>query len=224
MLAPQQGRHHAPQSINPLSVFAGLADEQLPATLRGWLGHVLGQPFPSLFHSPPTRDPCAERPVRGKPDLAPCCQRILRLRPDLIELILPILAERFSGLSLPQIMASLGISIDTWRHTRAFQEILQQGREEGRQEGRQEGKQEGLQEGKQEGRREGLEEGLRVGRRREACALALRQLERRCGPLSSPSRARIEALSLPQLEELALALLDFGGPDDLRDWLGTLES
>jgi predicted transposase YdaD len=131
-------------------------------------------------------------PVRKEPDLGPCAQRILTLRPDLIELILPILSERFQGLSPSQIMATLGISKDFWRHTRAFQDILEEGRED--------------------------------GRCREACTLALRQLERRCGSLAAPTRARIEALSLPRLEELALALLDFRGDEDLRAWLEPLET
>ena len=150
-------------------------------------------------------------PVQKEPDLGPCAQRILALRPDLIELIVPILSERFQGLSPSQIMATLGISKDFWRHTRAFQEILAEGRQEGVELGRQEGR--------QEGRKQGHEE----GRRREAGALALRQLERRCGSLDTPTSSRIEALSLPQLEELALALLDFRGVVDLQTWLEPLD-
>jgi predicted transposase YdaD len=147
-------------------------------------------------------------PVQNEPDLGPCTQRILALRPDLIELILPSLSERFQGLSTPQIMATLGISKDFWRHTRAFQDILAEGR----------------QEGVELGRLEGLEQGLEEGRRREASALALRLLERRCGALASSIRSRIEALSRSQLEELALALLDFQGAEDLRSWLEQLEA
>jgi predicted transposase YdaD len=142
-------------------------------------------------------------PVQKEPDLGPCAQRILALRPDLIELIVPILSERFQGLSPSQLMATLGISKDFWRHTRAFQDILAEGRQEGREEGR--------------------ELGLEEGRRREASALALRQLERRCGSLEVPTSSRIEAFSLPQLEELALALLDFRGVGDLQTWLEQLE-
>jgi predicted transposase YdaD len=142
-------------------------------------------------------------PVIKEPDLGPCAQRILALRPDLIELIVPILSERFQGLSPSQLMATLGISKDFWRHTRAFQDILAEGRQEGREEGR--------------------ELGLEEGRRREASALALRQLERRCGSLEVPTSSRIEAFSLPQLEELALALLDFRGAEDLQTWLEQLE-
>ena len=143
-------------------------------------------------------------PVQKEPDLGSCAQRILALRPGLMELILPILSERFQGLSPSQIMATLGISKDFWRHTRAFQDILAAGR--------------------REGLREGVEQGLEEGRRREACTLALRLLDRRCGSLADSVRARIEALNLAQLEELALALLDFRGAEDLQAWLEPLES
>jgi predicted transposase YdaD len=138
-------------------------------------------------------------PVQKEPDLGPCAQRILALRPDLIELIVPILSERFQGLSPSQLMATLGISKDFWRHTRAFQDILAEGRQEGVELGRQEGREE--------------------GRRREASVLASRLLERRCGSIDAPTSARIEALSLSQLEELALALLDFRSAQDLQTWL-----
>jgi hypothetical protein len=49
--------------------------------------------------------------------------------------------------------------------------------------------------------------------------VTLRQLNRRCGPLSEATTARIQALPLEQLEALAEALLDFRGPADLSAWL-----
>jgi len=101
-------------------------------------------------------------------------------------------------------MATLGISKDFWRHTRAFQDILA----------------EGLQEGVELGRQEGLQE----GRRREASALALRLLERRCGALSAATTSRIEVLSRAQLENLTLSLLDFRSGEDLQNWLEQLEA
>jgi predicted transposase YdaD len=109
-------------------------------------------------------------------------------------------------------MATLGISKDFWRHTRAFQDILAEGR------------QEGVELGRQEGRQEGRELGHEEGRRREASVLASRLLERRCGTIDASTGSRINALSLPQLEELALALLDFRGAEDLQTWLEQLES
>ena len=163
-------------------------------------------------------------PVQKEPDLGPCSQRIVALRPDLIELIVPILSERFQGLTPSQIMATLGISKDFWRHTRAFQDILAKGRQEGVEIGRQEGRQVGLKEGLKEGRELGLEEGLEEGRRREACALALRLLERRCGSLSAATTSRIEVLSRAQLENLTLSLLDFRSGEDLQNWLEQLEA
>ena len=132
--------------------------------------------------------------MQREPDLGPCTRRILAARADLIELILPILSERFQGLSPPQIMATLGISKDFWRHTRAFQYILEEGRKEGRKEGREDG-------------------------RRETRSLALRQLERRCGPIGTDTRGRLETLNLEQIEALALDLLDFQGAADLHTWL-----
>lgn len=61
--------------------------------------------------------------------------------------------------------------------------------------------------------------GREEGRQAEAAALTLRQLQRRCGILSHSQRDRIEALPLGALEQLADALLDFGGPEDLEGWL-----
>jgi predicted transposase YdaD len=61
------------------------------------------------------------------------------------------------------------------------------------------------------------------GRQAEAAALTVRQLQRRCGTLSSQQQARIQALALPRLEALADALLDFQGPQDLAAWLEAQE-
>ena len=58
-----------------------------------------------------------------------------------------------------------------------------------------------------------------LGEAREAAKVSLRQLKRRCGPLSEATTARIQALPLEQLEALAEALLDFRGPEDLVAWL-----
>ena len=49
--------------------------------------------------------------------------------------------------------------------------------------------------------------------------MTLRLLNRRCGPLSEVTTARIKDLTLEQLEALAEALLDFTGRDDLAAWL-----
>ena len=65
----------------------------------------------------------------------------------------------------------------------------------------------------------GRQEGLQEGEAREAAKMTLRQLNRRCGPLSGATTAQIQALPLEQLETLADALLDFTGPADLSTWL-----
>ena len=204
------------EEVAHLQVLVLLAHRRLalgtsqPLLLRRFLEHDVTWVDLAALARQPDLDPVLALltlPVQKKPDLGPCAQRILALRPDLIELIVPILSERFQGLSPSQIMATLGISKDFWRHTRAFQDILQEGR------------QEGVELGRQEGRKLGQEE----GRRRQAGALALRQLERRCGSIDAPTSARIEALSLPQLEELALALLDFRDAQDLQTWLEQLQ-
>jgi hypothetical protein len=53
--------------------------------------------------------------------------------------------------------------------------------------------------------------------------LTLRQLQRRCGPLSTDQQTLIQALPLAQLEALADALLDFQGAGDLTAWLAQLQ-
>ena len=88
-------------------------------------------------------------------------------------------------------MVIAGIPREEIRHTRAVQDWLAEGRQQGRQEGRQEGE----------------------------AAVTLRLLNRRCGPISEPTTAQIQALPLEQLEALADALLDFQGPADLATWL-----
>ncbi|MFN5698769.1 MAG: DUF4351 domain-containing protein [Cyanobacteriota bacterium] len=66
---------------------------------------------------------------------------------------------------------------------------------------------------------EGEARGEARGRAAEAVAVTLRLLSRRCGPLSEATTARIQALPLEKLEELAEALLDFTGAADLAAWL-----
>jgi predicted transposase YdaD len=185
--------------IDHLQVLVLLANRRLnlgtrgPRLLRSFLDQeVTWVDLEALAHRPELEPSMAllTLPVQREPDLGPCTRRILAARPDLIELILPILSERFQGLSPPQIMATLGISKDFWRHTRAFQYILEEGRKEGREDGR-----------------------------RETRSLALRQLERRCGPIGTDTRGRLETLNLEQIEALALDLLDFQGAADLHAWL-----
>ena len=106
-----------------------------------------------------------------------------------------MLFERFSTFTPEEIMVIAGIPTDQLLHTRAAQDLLDRGRQEGRQEGREEGEAQG------------------------EAKVTLRQLNRRCGPLSEATTVRIQALPLQQLEALAEALLDFTGPADLAAWL-----
>jgi hypothetical protein len=52
-----------------------------------------------------------------------------------------------------------------------------------------------------------------------ALVLIFRVLKRRVGEISLDAESQICTLSLPQLEELGEALLDFEESNDLGDWL-----
>jgi hypothetical protein len=54
---------------------------------------------------------------------------------------------------------------------------------------------------------------------RGEASVTLRQLSRRCGPLSAEQESVIRSLPLERLEALADALLDFEGMADLHAWL-----
>ena len=99
--------------------------------------------------------------------------------------------ERFPLLTRNDIMEIATIPAKGLRHTRAAQEWMAEG--EARGEAR--------------------------GRVVEAAVVALRLLNRRCGPLSEATTARIQAMPLEQLKALTEALLDFSGPTDLTRWL-----
>ena len=64
-----------------------------------------------------------------------------------------------------------------------------------------------------------VQDWLAEGRQEGEAAVTLRQLNRRCGPLTDATTAQIQALPVNKLEALADALLDFTGPDDLATWL-----
>ena len=60
-------------------------------------------------------------------------------------------------------------------------------------------------------------------RQDQTAKLVLRQLARRIGTLSSEQTNQIKDLSVPQLEELAEALLDFRAINDFENFLSTLK-
>ena len=134
-------------------------------------------------------------PMRPEAEIQTATQQILGPRPDLLETVVSILMERFPLLTRKDIMEIATIPAKDLRHTRAAQEWIE------------------------EGRQEGEAQGEARGRAAEAAAVTLRLLNRRCGPLADVTTARIQALPLKQLEALAEALLDFGGPVDLAVWL-----
>jgi predicted transposase YdaD len=64
-----------------------------------------------------------------------------------------------------------------------------------------------------------LHEGWQQGRQEGEQALILRLLSCRIGKVTPEAKSQIQSLSLPQLETLGEALLDFSEPSDLIDWL-----
>jgi predicted transposase YdaD len=65
----------------------------------------------------------------------------------------------------------------------------------------------------------GLQQGLQQGRQQGEVTLIMRQLNRRFGEVDPQLQERVQGLSIPQLEELSLALLDFEAVTDLVTWL-----
>ncbi len=128
----------------------------------------------------------------------PACSKAIRaeaagtvLDSEIDDVIAAILVSRFSGRTVPEICAMGGITVEDFTSSVAYREIFGLGRQEGRQEGRQ----------------------------TEAVGISLRFLEHRCGSLTPNQQARIQSLSLSELETLLVALLNFQGTDDLNTWL-----
>jgi hypothetical protein len=170
-----------------------LGPAELPLQLEAFLAGVHWLSLQVLGQQPGL-DPLLSLltlPVLPKPEIRSATDRILQPRPDLVEAVLSILGERFPLLTREEIMALINLPTDHLRHTRLAQDWIEEGRLEG------------------EAR----------GRAAEAAAVALRLLNRRCGPLSEATTSRIQALPLEQLEALTEALLDFSGPADLAAWL-----
>ncbi len=64
-----------------------------------------------------------------------------------------------------------------------------------------------------------MEEGIEQGKEQATLSLVMRQLPRRVGTLTPELEQRVQQLSLTQLEDLAVALLDFSSVTDLEAWL-----
>ena len=80
-----------------------------------------------------------------------------------------------------------------------------------------------LQEGLQKGLQKGHQEGLQKGRQEGELLLVLRLLTRRFGLLSEQRTEQIRQLSVPQLEDLGEALLDFEDMTELEQYLFRLD-
>jgi predicted transposase YdaD len=80
-------------------------------------------------------------------------------------------------------------------------------------------KEEGRAEGRQEGLQAGRQEGLQAGRQEVAFAICIRLLESRFPALDAGISERLRTLTVQQLEELAVATLQFSTAQNLTDWL-----
>ena len=170
-----------------------LGPVQLPQQLQAFLDDVIWLSLEELGQQADL-DPwltLLTLPVRPEGELKRSTQQVLERHPELLSAVLTMLFERLPTLTTEELMVFAGIPTDQLLHTRAAQMLLDRGREEGREEGKAQGE----------------------------ATVTLRQLNRRCGPLSEATTARIQALPLLQLEALAEALLDFTGPADLTSWL-----
>jgi predicted transposase/invertase (TIGR01784 family) len=74
----------------------------------------------------------------------------------------------------------------------------------------------------QEARQEGKAEGEIIGEARGEARMIMKLLNRRLGGIPDRSSVQIQQLSVPQLEDLGEALLDFTSLADLEGWLSQL--
>ena len=113
-----------------------------------------------------------------------------------LDLVEAILVNKFPNLSLEEILKMLNLKTADITQTRFYRDVFQLGIQEGEQKGRQEGE----------------------------AKLIIRLLNRRFEIVSSNQENQIRALSLPQLEALGEALLDFTNSTDIDTWLNTHRS
>ncbi|NJO21276.1 MAG: DUF4351 domain-containing protein [Spirulinaceae cyanobacterium RM2_2_10] len=94
-------------------------------------------------------------------------------------------------------------------------EGIETGHQTGLAEGRKVGIEEGIAQGKEAGIRQGRLEGLQVGQ----LNIVRRLLSRRFGELDAAVNAKLQKLSITQLESLAESAWDFITDDELVEWL-----
>jgi predicted transposase/invertase (TIGR01784 family) len=114
-----------------------------------------------------------------------------KLKLDLVE---AILVNKFNEVSIEEIQKMLNLREADVTQTRFYQEVLSRGEKSGEERGVQKGLQEG------------------------EANLVIRLLNRRCGNISEDLENQVRSLSIPQLESLGEALLDFTGISDLENW------
>ena len=112
-----------------------------------------------------------------------------------LDLVEAILVNKFSDLSIEEIRNMLDLREADVTQTRFYQEVIQIGRQEGEQIGQQKGEQLG------------------------EANLIVRQISRRFGALSPEQISQVRSLSIPQLESLGEALLDFQELGEFEAWL-----
>ena len=119
----------------------------------------------------------------------------------IIEMITTIMVYKFEKFSLKEVESMLGITLE---ETRVYREIKEQGIEQGRE--------------------EGIEQGREQGKIGEAVNLVMRLLTKKFGQISLEKRSFISNLSLPVLEDLSEAILDFNNLNDLQVWLDNVKN
>ncbi len=110
---------------------------------------------------------------------------------EIDDVIAAILVARFNGRSIQELCAMGGITLDDFTQSVAYREIFGRGDAQGEARGEAQGE----------------------------AKVTLRQLSRRCGPLSAEQESLIRSLPLERLEALAEALLDFEDMADFNAWL-----
>jgi predicted transposase YdaD len=130
---------------------------------------------------------------------------------EIDDVIAAILVARFNGRSIQELCAMGGITLDDFTQSVAYREIFGRGEARGEARGVALGEARGIALGEARGQARGQAQG--------EAKVTLRQLGRRCGPLSAEQERLIRSLPLERLEALAEALLDFEGMADLNAWL-----
>ncbi|BAQ65292.1 hypothetical protein GM3709_2057 [Geminocystis sp. NIES-3709] len=131
-------------------------------------------------------------------------QEQFNLRLDLVE---AILVNKFPQLTIEEVQKMINLREADITQTRFYQQVLEIGRTEG------------VQIGRTEGVEIGITKGMLKGTQQGEANIVIRLLNRRCGNLSHELQGKVRSLSIPQLESLGEALLDFNSTQDLIDWL-----